>query len=123
MSRPSKAKRELRRKALLLATQAEVMHSALILRHKEAQPVSGPRIRTGLDGMASKALHGPRMWSAPEPVAIASRSIGRVEAKDKPHYVADGVRPTVGVKPIKAKSLDGFTPKVIDALLLLKRRT
>lgn len=119
MSRPSKAKRELRRKAMLLAQQEGALHSALVLRHKELEPDTRTRkdsVRSGLGNAMGKALHGPRQWLAPEPVAIVSRDVGRVQASDKPHYVAEGVRPTAG-RTKKRSSLDGFTPKMIDALL------
>lgn len=119
MSRPSKAKRELRRKALLLASQEGALHSALVLRHKELVPDTRTRkdsVRSGLGDSLGKALYGPRHWSAPEIVKIASRDVGRVEAKNSPHYVAEGVRPTKG-QTKKRSSLDGFTPKMIDALL------
>ena len=116
--RPSKAKRELRRKALLIAEQERVLHSALQARHSETHdPVAMVHVRTGLDNAKGKALFGPRHWSPPEAVAIASRSLGQVsEAKDRPHFVADGVRPKAGDTK-KRGSLDGFTPKRIDALL------
>lgn len=96
--RPSKAKRELRRKAELIAEQEKVLQKALQARHTEDTSLAygrADRIKSGLGGVKGKALYGPRQWSPPEVVEVAGRSLGRIDmSSDKPAAVAEGVRPT-----------------------------
>lgn len=122
MSRPSKQKREKRRLAILHAEQARVFQKVLAERHANASDPTWSykdHVRTGLDGAMSRALHGPRAWSKPEPHAVIGHSLGKVEANDKPHFVNDKVLPKQG-RVSKRGNLDGFTPKFIDGMLAKK---
>lgn len=122
MSRPSKEKRAKRRIALLHAEQSKVFQKVLTERHLNASDPTWSykdHVRTGLDGAMSRALHGPRAWSKPEPHAVIGSNLGKVEASDKPHFVNDKVLPKQA--PVsKRGNLDGFTPKFIDGMLAKK---